>query len=93
MQGTERSTTGPYKAVRRLIGVRGVLTIPYEAYNALLKLQAPTIQQPILLMVPTYYYPGWAMLYVPIRNNARIWEYMSMLLLDIADLGSRTKHQ
>lgn len=44
-------------------------------------------------LVPTYYYPGWAMLYVPIRNNARICEYMSMLLLDIADLGSRTKHQ
>ena len=50
MQGTERFTTSPYKAVRRLIGVRGVLTIPYEAYNALLKLQAPTIPQPILLM-------------------------------------------
>ena len=50
MQGTEHFTTGPYKAVRRLVGVREVLTIPYEAYNALLKLQAPTIPQPILLM-------------------------------------------
>ena len=37
MQGTERPTTGPYKAIRGIIGVRGVLTIPYEAYIAICK--------------------------------------------------------
>ena len=31
-------------------GVREVLTIPYEAYNAILRLHAPTIPQPIFLM-------------------------------------------
>ena len=50
MYGTERPTTDPYKAIRGLTGVREVLTTSYEAYSALLKIQAPAIPQPILLM-------------------------------------------